>query len=64
MTPKTLEERLDRLEQIVSELGRGERTLQEMLALYSEGMRISQDCTKQLAEARQVVEQGKTQTEE
>lgn len=64
MTPKTLEERLERLEQIVSELGGGERTLQEMLALYSEGMRISQDCTKQLAEARQVVEQGKAQTEE
>lgn len=64
MTPKTLEERLDRLEQIVSELGGGERTLQEMLELYSEGLRISQDCTKQLAEARQVVEQGGTQTEE
>lgn len=64
MTPKTLEESLDRLEQIVSELGGGERTLQEMLELYSEGMRISQDCTKQLSEARQIVEQGKTQTEE
>ena len=31
MTPKTLEERLERLEQIVSELGGGERTLRKCL---------------------------------
>lgn len=58
MNPKTFEEGLDRLEQIVAELGGGERSLQEMLALYTEGMQISGDCTKQLEEARQIVEQG------
>ncbi|MFZ7124673.1 MAG: exodeoxyribonuclease VII small subunit [Desulfobacterales bacterium] len=50
MTPKTFEETLQRLEQIVRELEDGELALEESVAKFEEGMRLSRKCAKLLDE--------------
>lgn len=59
MDPKTLEENLKRLEEIVDSLSNDKIGLEESLKLYTEGMALSSDCKMQLEQARQVVEQGR-----
>ena len=57
MAKKTLkfDEMLDRLEEIVRLLEKGETTLEESLKLYEEGAGLLRVCTKQLDEAEQKV---------
>lgn len=52
---KTFEESMQRLEEIVSQLEKGEAPLDESLALFEEGMRLAADCGKQLDQAEQAV---------
>ncbi|HAH95538.1 MAG TPA: exodeoxyribonuclease VII small subunit [Firmicutes bacterium] len=47
---KSFEEDLTRLEEIVSILESGEKTLAENLKLYEEGIRLSRSCHKKLDE--------------
>lgn len=48
---KDFESAMARLEEIVSELESGENTLENSIALYSEGVTIAGVCNKKLAEA-------------
>ncbi len=47
---------LEELERIVRELEKGELPLEQSLALFERGMRLSADCKKQLEEAESRVE--------
>ncbi len=49
------EELLKELEDIVSELEKGELTLDEAIKKYERGMELAKDCTKKLEEAKEVV---------
>ncbi|MEY3303698.1 MAG: exodeoxyribonuclease VII small subunit [Pseudanabaena sp.] len=51
----TFEEQMQRLEEIVEILDDGETALDEMLALYEEGMKRSQYCREYLEKAEQKV---------
>jgi len=64
MSNNTLEQDMKRLEVIVGRLGSDELSLQEMLDLYSEGVKLSKNCMEQLENARQVVEQGRMELEQ
>lgn len=52
---KTFEESMQRLEEIVSQLEKGEAPLEESLSLFEEGMRLAADCGKKLDQAEQAV---------
>ncbi len=51
-SPKTFEERMQRLQTIVTAMEGGNVPLEESVALYKEGMQLSQTCRKQLEKAR------------
>lgn len=51
----TFEESLARLDEIVKALERGDRPLEEALALFEEGTRLIRTCGKTLDEAEQKV---------
>ncbi len=50
--PKTFEARMERLQNIVSAMEKGEAPLEESVALYKEGMELGAACRKQLEKAR------------
>lgn len=50
-TNKTFEENMQRLEQIVRSLERGEATLEDSLKLFREGTELVESCGKLLDEA-------------
>lgn len=52
----TFEQALRRLEEIVGRLESGELTLDESLALFEEGVRLSRICSARLAEAERKIE--------
>ncbi|MGE5560108.1 MAG: exodeoxyribonuclease VII small subunit [Chloroflexota bacterium] len=52
----TFEQALQRLEAIVARLESGELTLDESLALFEEGVRLSRVCSARLADAEQKIE--------
>ncbi|MFB3882684.1 MAG: exodeoxyribonuclease VII small subunit [Armatimonadota bacterium] len=54
---ETFEHALARLEKIAQRLESGELALEEAIALAEEGLRLSQFCEKQLAEAEGKIEQ-------
>jgi exodeoxyribonuclease VII small subunit len=54
--PARFEDALKRLEEIVSRLERGELTLEESLALYEEGIKLSRFCHTKLEEAEAKIE--------
>jgi exodeoxyribonuclease VII small subunit len=54
--PPTFEAALKRLEEIVQRLERGELPLEESLALYEEGIRLSRVCHARLDEAEGRIE--------
>lgn len=64
MAPKTLEQELKELENIVSRLSVEELPLEEALDLYKKGLELSRSCDALLAAAHQTVEMGKMQLEE
>lgn len=53
---KSFEAALKRLEEIVSEMERGELSLDVMLKKFDEGMRLAQFCSKKLEEAEKKIE--------
>ena len=53
--PKTFEENIVRLEEIVSLLERGDAKLADSLALFEEGTRLASACSAMLDEAEQKV---------
>jgi exodeoxyribonuclease VII small subunit len=52
----SFEQGLERLEQIVQELERGDLALERALELFEEGMQLSAGCRKKLEEAENRVE--------
>ncbi len=63
MSEFAIESGLKRLEEIVSQLEKEETSLDESLALFEEGIRLSRRCGEELDRARQVVEQRKMEFE-
>lgn len=53
----TIEQSLRRLEEIVERLGGDAVSLDDSLALFSEGMKLSRQCMKQLDEAELIIEE-------
>lgn len=53
----SFEDNLKSLEKIVQKLESGECGLDESLQLYSDGVKLSAECKKQLETARQKIEQ-------
>lgn len=51
----TFEEKMDKLDGIVHQLETGELELSDALKLFSEGVRLSQQCQKELEEVQQQV---------
>ncbi len=54
-TKPTFESRLERLEEIVALLDRGDAPLEELLALYEEGTALTKECSDFLQHAEQRV---------
>ncbi len=64
---QTFEQAMDRLEEIVSALEKGEAPLEESLALFQEGAKLISSCGKALDQAQQQVKllvQGENGPEE
>lgn len=60
----TFEKSLERINEIIAVLEKGEAPLAEALDLYKEAVSLSADCKKELEEAKlqvEVIENGKTQ---
>lgn len=55
-SPLSFEARLQELERIVKELEKGDLPLEQSLALFETGMRLSAECKRQLEEAESRVE--------
>lgn len=51
----SFEEKIERLEEIVTILDKGESPIEEMLKLYEEGMELARSCRTYLEEAEQKV---------
>ncbi|MFR5877041.1 MAG: exodeoxyribonuclease VII small subunit [Eubacterium sp.] len=51
----TYEQAIERLEEITSKLNDSETTLDESLALFEEGTRLTAFCTKKLESAKQKI---------
>jgi exodeoxyribonuclease VII small subunit len=55
-SPPSFEASLEELERIVKELEKGDLPLEQSLALFENGMRLSAECKRQLEEAETRVE--------
>ena len=55
-SPPSFESSLQELERIVKELEKGDLPLEQSLALFESGMRLSAECKRQLEEAESRVE--------
>ena len=55
MKKKTFEENMMRLEEIVSQLEKGDGALSDSLALFTEGTKLNSACRKELDSAQQQV---------
>lgn len=53
---RSFEAALKRLEELVSEMERGDLSLDSMLKKFEEGMRLAQLCSKKLEEAEKKIE--------
>lgn len=56
MAEKKFEAALDRLEEIVEELEKGDVALEQSLKLFEEGIKLSRICTKRLEDAERRVD--------
>ncbi|MBF1682563.1 MAG: exodeoxyribonuclease VII small subunit [Selenomonas artemidis] len=59
---QTFEEALSQLEQIVSEIEGGEMPLADLMAKYSEGIKLSDFCVKSLKRAEETMDLLVTKT--
>jgi exodeoxyribonuclease VII small subunit len=55
MTEKKFEQAMQRLEEIVEKLEKGELSLEDSLKVFEEGMKLVNFCSKKLEEAEQKV---------
>jgi exodeoxyribonuclease VII small subunit len=55
MTEKKFEEAMERLENIVESLEKGDLSLEESLKIFEEGMKLVSFCSRKLDEAEQKV---------
>lgn len=55
MKEKSFEQNIENLENIVTELEKGNLNLDESMKKFEEGMKISRDCTKILEEAEKKI---------
>ena len=55
MKEKSFEENIENLENIVTELEKGNLNLDESIKKFEEGMKISRDCTKILEDAEKKI---------
>lgn len=53
MAVKSFEQAMEQLEQIVDQMEQGDLTLEETLAKFEEGMKLSQFCLEKLNQAEQ-----------
>ena len=56
MAEKKFEAALERLEELVQELEKGDLPLEQSLKLFEEGIKLSRICTKRLEDAERRVE--------
>lgn len=56
MAEKKFLEKLQRLEEIAKLLEKGDCSLEEAVALYDEGKKLADDCSKALENAKQNIE--------
>ncbi len=56
MAEKKFEAAMERLEEIVQDLEKGDLPLEQSLKLFEEGVKLSRICTKRLDEAERKVE--------
>lgn len=54
-TKLTFEDNIQQLESIISALEKGEAPLEECIALFEKGVRLSNDCLKMLSDAEQKI---------
>ena len=54
-TKLTFEDNIQQLESIISALENGEAPLEECMALFEKGVRLSNDCLKMLSDAEQKI---------
>lgn len=52
---KSFEEQIEQLEQIVSEIEKGDLNLDESVEKFEEGMKISKECNKMLEDAEKKI---------
>ncbi len=57
MEEKSFESAMQRLEEIVSELERGQLTLEESLKIFEEGVELTKFCAAKLNEAEKKIKQ-------
>lgn len=55
MSKKSFEEQMENLENIVAELEKGELNLDDSVAKFEEGIKISKECNKILEEAEKKI---------
>lgn len=52
---KSFEEQIEKLEQIVKELEKGELNLEDSVSKFEEGIKISKECNKELEDAEKKI---------
>lgn len=57
-TPKTFEEKLDRIDAIVKELEGGRTDLDRAIALFKEGKTLTRECESLLKSAQEQIERA------
>lgn len=57
MSERPIEQSIARIEEIVALLGDSAVTLDQSLALYTEGVKLSEQCLLEIEKAEQIVEQ-------
>ena len=55
MKEETFEDKMDKLEKIVSELEKGDLTLDKSVGKFEEGMILSKECSKMLDDAHKKI---------
>ena len=55
MMKKSFEEQIEKLEQIVKELEKGELNLEDSVSKFEEGIKISKECNKELENAEKKI---------
>lgn len=55
----TFEDNMKKLSSIVSELEKGDLPLEKAIELYTEGVKVSAECKKQLDEAKIIITEEK-----